>query len=83
VGSLHCGLSPAEALAAITFVPAASLEFAQEKGALAVGFDADFLIYRMSPSESTFEEWFAEMGQKLPDEVFIGGVRKFQSNAIS
>lgn len=76
VGSLHCGLTPAEAVAGITFVAAASLDFAHEKGALAPGFDADFLVYRIDQTESTLEEWFAEMGQKLPDEVYVGGVKK-------
>lgn len=69
LGALHCGLSTAQAIAAVTFVPALSLNRSHFKGALAVGFDADFIIFK--GQEAT--EWLADMGRTLPHSVWIRG----------
>lgn len=69
IGAIHCHLSSAQALAAVTYVPALSLGLGERKGALSPGFDADFLVYKMRG----VEDWLADMGQTLPDEVWIAG----------
>jgi len=70
LGALHCGMTAAEALAAVTIVPAYSLRLHHRKGALVPGFDADVVIYR---DLDTVEEWIADMGQHQPDIVFVRG----------
>jgi len=69
VGALHCGLTPAEAIAAVTFVPARSLGLADRKGHLAEGADADFAIW---PMPST-EDFVADLGRTLPTHVAVRG----------
>lgn len=67
IGSIHCHLKSWEALAAVTYVPAFSLGLGSSKGAISVGFDADFLVYRMRGPE----DWLASMGQQDPAQVWI------------
>jgi len=70
IGALHCGLTAAEAIAAVTYVAAASLGLEDEKGALAKGMDADLCLY----SElQTLEQWIADLGRNPPNKVFIEG----------
>jgi imidazolonepropionase len=68
LAGLHCGFRPAEAIAAVTWTAATSLNL-KNKGALAKGSDADFLIYR---DLKTADEWLYDFGRALPD-VFIAG----------
>ena len=69
LGALHCGLSTAEAIAAVTYVPACSLGLGQTKGALARSFDADFSIYPLR----TTQQWIADLGRHPPNAIFISG----------
>lgn len=69
VAALHCGLSAAEAIVAVTHAPACSLGLRGKKGSLAVGADGDFLLH---PAGSV-EEWLADMGQTPPSQVWING----------
>ncbi|MEZ4742052.1 MAG: imidazolonepropionase [Bdellovibrionota bacterium] len=72
IGALHCGLKAAEAIAAVTYVPAVSLGLGHHKGALAKGYDADFLIYDVESAT----EWLADMGRTKPSKVWIQGVQQ-------
>lgn len=69
LGALHCHLQSWQAIAAVTFVPALSLGLGDRKGALEVGYDADFGVYPMT----CLEEWLSTMGQRLPKEVWVRG----------
>ena len=71
MGALHCKLTMAEALAAVTWVPARSLRLEQSKGALTVGRDGDVLIM---PLQSC-EEFVADLGRTKPRAVFARGQR--------
>lgn len=73
VGCIHSGLTPAEAIAGITLVAAHSLGFGGRKGALATGYDGDFVLYRGMPSTA---EWIADFGRTAPSEVWIRGTRQ-------
>lgn len=70
VGAVHCGLNVAQAFAAVTLVAAWSLGL-KTKGALAEGYDADFMIH----SAGNLAAWFADMGQTKPLQVWIKGKR--------
>jgi imidazolonepropionase len=72
VGCIHSGLTPAEAIAGITLVAAHSLGLGRKKGALAPGYDGDFVLYRGMPSTA---EWIADFGRTAPSEVWIRGTR--------
>lgn len=72
IAAVHCGLRPAEAIAAVTLVPALSLGLGKVKGALAPGFDADFLCF---PTLTSCEAWLADAGKTLPGSVYIRGRR--------
>jgi len=67
LAAIHCHLKSWEAIAGVTYVPAISLGLKGRKGAIHEGYDADFLVYKMKG----MEEWLADMGQTLPDEVWI------------
>jgi imidazolonepropionase len=69
VGAVHCGLSTAEAVAAVTLVAARSLRIEANKGALAKGFDADLII----TSLPSIAHWIADFGRTRPMTVVIGG----------
>ncbi len=69
IGAIHCHLTSYQALAAVTYVPALSLGLGAQKGALSPSFDADFLVYKMKGPDA----WLADMGQTLPNEVWIRG----------
>jgi len=69
VGCMQNRLYPAEALAAVTFVPACSLQLGHRKGALAPGYDADFAIYELPNAEA----WLASGGDQPPTRVFVAG----------
>lgn len=69
IASLHCGFKTHEAIAGVTYVPARSLGLAEKKGALSKNFDADFII----TNASSLSEWIADMGQTLPQQVWIKG----------
>jgi len=69
MGALHCKLTMAEALAAVTWVPARSLRLEHLKGALTVGRDADILLM---PLQSC-EEFVADLGRTKPRAVFARG----------
>ncbi len=69
LAALHCGMRSYEAIAGVTYVAAHALGLAGRKGALAVGHDADVVIQPWA----TAEDWLADMGQRAPAAVFIGG----------
>lgn len=71
MGALHCKLTMAEAVAAVTWVPARSLRLEPQKGALLPGRDADIL---MLPLESC-EEFVADLGRTEPRGVWARGSR--------
>ena len=70
VACIHSGLTPAEAVAGITLVPAHSLGFGSQKGALAPGYDGDFVIY---DGVATLADWIADFGRTPPHGVWIKG----------
>lgn len=66
IASIHCHMKSSQVLAGITYVPSLSLGL-KNKGSLAPGADADFLIYEMS----SYHEWLGNMGQIPPKSVWI------------
>lgn len=70
LGALHCGLNLTQTIAAVTYVPAFSLNLHKQKGALAKGYDADILIYPFK----NIEEWISALGQTQPTNIFIKGI---------
>ena len=70
MGALHCKLTMAEALAAVTWVPARSLRLENSKGALTTGRDADILLMPLS----SCEEFVADLGRTKPRAVYGRGV---------
>lgn len=71
MGALHCKLSMAEAVAAVTWVPARSLRLESRKGALTMGRDADILLMPLG----SCEEFVADLGRTKPRAVFARGSR--------
>ncbi len=82
LGAVHCGLTLEEAIAAVTFIPAYSLGLTPHrywgqqkqggggfKGALAPGFDGDFILY----SHTRASQWLADFGQTPPQRLWIQG----------
>ena len=69
LGALHCGLSAAGAVAAVTYVAAKALGLEKSKGALVPGYDADLVIHSMADAD----EFVADLGRTLPEEVWIKG----------
>ncbi|MCX6119469.1 MAG: imidazolonepropionase [Proteobacteria bacterium] len=59
IGALHCKLSMAEAIAAVTWVPAKSLNLSYTTGALSAGMLANILVMPMTSPE----EFVADLGQ--------------------
>jgi imidazolonepropionase len=72
LGAVHCGLTPVEALAAVTFVAARSLRLEARKGALVPGYDGDLAVYADLPDAS---HWLADFGRTPPSAVVAGGAR--------
>jgi len=72
IAAVQGGLRPWEAIAGVTYVPARSLGLGTQKGALAPGFDADFVLYHGLPSA---DHWLADFGRTLPHTVWIRGTR--------
>jgi len=72
LSSLYCGLSYAETLAAVTYIPAVSLDLEKTKGSLAEGFDADLTLWSYQSST----QWLEGFGQKKPVEVWVEGKRQ-------
>lgn len=72
VGAVQCGLTGPEAIAAVTYSAAKSLGLETQKGALAVGHDADFLVSPLA----NMQEWIADLGRTPPREVWTRGVRR-------
>jgi imidazolonepropionase len=71
MGALHCKLTMAEAVAAVTWVPARSLRLETTKGALTAGRDADILLMPLK----TCEEFVADLGRTKPQAVWARGSR--------
>lgn len=69
MGALHCKLSMAQAIAAVTWVPAGSLRLADHKGALGIGMDADIVVLPLKSGE----EFVADLGRAKPHAVFARG----------
>ncbi len=69
LAALYCGLSPYEALVAVTLNAAKALDLHKAKGALAPGYDADFIIHKLT----TVEQWIADFGQTQPHQVYCAG----------
>ena len=69
MGALHCKLSMAQAIAAVTWVPAKSLRMSHRKGALCPGMDADILVLPLKSAE----EFVADLGRTTPLGVFAHG----------
>jgi imidazolonepropionase-like amidohydrolase len=61
----------AEALAAVTWVPARSLRLEDSKGALTPGRDADILLMPLG----SCEEFVADLGRTKPRAVYGRGVK--------
>ena len=71
LAALHCKLKPAEAIVAVTYAAAYALRIHDRKGALYARFDADFIVHQMT----SHEEWLADLGRHLPQQVWIKGQR--------
>lgn len=71
LSALYCGLSPYEAFVGVTWNAAKALRLEARKGALAVGYDADFVIHELN----TLEQWIADFGQTDPSAVYCAGVK--------
>lgn len=69
LGAVHCKLTVAEAVAAVTYVAARSLRLEAHKGALSIGHDADFSIFDLP----NVDEWIAAAGKLDPWSVVIRG----------
>ncbi|MCX6124536.1 MAG: amidohydrolase family protein, partial [Proteobacteria bacterium] len=69
LGALHCKLTVAEAIAAVTWIPAKSLKMHHRKGALSRGMDADLVILPLK----TCEEFVADLGRCKPTAVIANG----------
>jgi imidazolonepropionase len=69
MGALHCKLTMAESLAAVTWVAARALRLESTKGALTIGRDADILIMPLSNAE----EFVADLGRTKPRAVYARG----------
>ncbi len=70
LAALYCGLSPYEAFVGVTWNGAKALRLEAHKGALAVGYDADFVLHKLH----SVEQWIADFGQTKPTKVFCRGV---------
>jgi imidazolonepropionase len=71
IGALHCKLTMAEAIAAVTWIPARSLRVEASKGALTPGRDADILLMPLQ----NCEEFVADLGRTKPAAVWAKGIR--------
>ncbi|NRA64582.1 MAG: imidazolonepropionase [Pseudobacteriovorax sp.] len=71
LGGLYCGLNTASAISAVTLVPAKSLGLNNHIGALARGYQADFLVH----DAGKLSHWMADFGQKKPRWVYKKGLR--------
>lgn len=69
MGALHCNLSMAQAIAAVTWIPAKSLRLEKRKGALTLGMDADVVVLPVSSAE----DFVADLGRTKPSAVFCSG----------
>jgi imidazolonepropionase len=69
IAAVHCQLSGAEALAAVTWIAARSLRLEDRKGALVAGYDADLLVMPMH----SVDEWIADLGRRNPQLVLCAG----------
>ncbi len=75
LAALHCGMTRSQAFAAVTYVAASALGMSSAKGALDKDHDADFIIHR----SGNLNEWFADLGQNRPKEVWIKGKKVLQN----
>lgn len=69
LAALYCGLSPYEAFVGVTWNAAKALRLHGSKGALSIGYDADFVIHGLN----TLEQWIADFGQTAPIHVYCSG----------
>jgi imidazolonepropionase len=69
LAALYCGLSPYEALVGVSWNAAKALQLEAYKGALARGYDADFIIHQLL----SVEQWIADFGQTQPRAVYCRG----------
>ena len=69
MGALHCKLTMAQAIAAVTWVPAYALRMSEHKGAITSGYDADLCILPLESSEA----FVADLGRATPRAVFARG----------
>ena len=69
IGALHCGLTPTEAIAAVTWHGALALGLQDRKGALTPGRDADLVLF----PHQTADEFVADLGRTPPSKVIVGG----------
>ena len=67
--ALHCKLNISQTIAGVTYIAAKALELDTRKGALAIGYDADFMLHDF-PSK---EHWLSSFGQEKPKLVYIAG----------
>lgn len=67
--ALHCKLNISQTIAGVTYVAAKALELETKKGALAMGYDADFMIHDFRSKE----HWLSNFGQEKPKLVYIAG----------
>lgn len=73
LGALYCNMTLAQAIAAITYVPAYSLSLHHTKGCLNIGYDADFVVYE--DNILNHYDFISSFGQVLPSQVWINGVK--------
>ncbi len=74
IGSLagiHCGLTGAQVIAGMTYVPALSLGLEKDRGAIVKGYRGDFVVLPCS----NYGSWLYHLGQIRPAQVWIGGVK--------
>ncbi len=64
-------VSPWAAFAGVTWVGANSMKIQKSKGALAAGYDADFLIHE----HKSLPEWLSSWGEFLPRSVWVQGLQ--------
>ncbi len=70
LAALYCGLSPYEAFVGVTWNGAKALRLHESKGALSLGYDADFVIHKLN----SIEQWIADFGQTKPKKVYCRGL---------
>lgn len=75
VAALHCGLTPPQTLAAITFMGARAIYCEKTKGSLAKGIHGDCILLPFDH----YHKWLANFGEKKPQQVWIKGQKVYSA----